>query len=87
MICTLKLYLNGVYFRSKEVLLSDNNPDLSSKENLEIRETELKSAAQIMRIENLRAIIKCQYQDEIAAFFQSKMNKYEHDFGRDEKSD
>lgn len=78
--CTLYLYLNRVYFSKKEIELSGDSPELSSEQNFTIRETELKSAIEVFRIENYRQIIKCQYDYDFVAGFTSKGN----DYGRDE---
>lgn len=79
MICTLKLYLKGHYYSQKEVRLSDDQEDLTGKENLSIRETQLQSAASVFRIENYRQIIKCQYDYDIVAIFKSSMTVYDFD--------
>lgn len=77
MTCELNMYLKGVYYLSKEVLLHDNSYDLTEEDNCTIREIELDAHVQKFRIENIRQIIKSQYECQVVIIFQSKINKYE----------
>lgn len=87
--CLLQLYLNGHYYTSKEIELSDDEDEMPRSMSQQIREEELKSAAEVFRIQHYRQIIKCQYNYDITATFKSKLRCYgpEFDFTGSEESD
>lgn len=74
--CTLRLYLKSVYFISKEIELSDDVEGTYFEYNFKIRESQLKSAVEVFRIENYKQIIKMQYDYDITATFQSAMKQH-----------
>lgn len=76
MTCKLVLYLKGAYYANKVIELSPDNDNLDEEQNCSIRESELKSAAEVFRIEHYRQIIKCQYEYDIVAIFESSIKNY-----------
>ena len=74
--CTLRLYLGGYFYISKEIQLTADRDDLEYEQNFQIRESELKSAVEVFRVEYYRQIIKCQYNYDITATFKSQMKEH-----------
>ena len=74
MTCRLELYLKSAYFISEEIEIPGyEGIEMTEQEHL-LREEDIKSAAQKLRIRYLRQIIKCEYDYHVVAVFQSKMN-------------
>ena len=76
MLCRIELYLKGAYFISEECEISGNEGMEMSMQDFMLREEEISSAAQKLRIRYLRQIIKCEYDYTVYAVVQSKINFY-----------
>ncbi len=80
MMCILDLYLKDVYIKSEEIFLSDNKDELSMEYNFKIREVQLKAAAETLKLQHVRALIKCEQQYMIVATIKSiKFDYYDAD--------